>query len=68
MRPSQSRGTLPATPNERQCYYWAYRKNIDSQRTLWHICKPHKANAQTKACKRATILPTLPTENEQTKS
>ena len=59
---------LPATPDERQCYDWADGKNIDSQRTLWHICKPHKANTQTKACKRATILPTLPTENEQTKS
>jgi len=27
---------------------------------LQHICKPHKDNAQTQACKRAAILPTHP--------
>lgn len=33
-------------------------KNLTTHRTLQHICKPHKANTQPQACKRAAILPT----------
>ena len=36
------------------------KKTSTTHRTLQHICKPHKANAQTQAGKRAAILPTHP--------
>jgi hypothetical protein len=49
---------LSATPTEQPYYYRLTEKTSTTHRTLQHICKPHKANAQTQACKRAAILPT----------
>ena len=51
---------LSATPTEGLYNKQLTDKSSTTDRTLQHICKPHKANAQTQACKRAAILPTHP--------
>lgn len=51
---------LAATADERPYYYQLTDKTSTTHRTLQHICKPHQVNAQTKAYKRAAILPMHP--------
>ncbi len=51
---------LSATPTERPYYYQLTDKISTTHRTLQHICKLHKANAQPQAFKRAAILPPHP--------
>lgn len=47
-------------PTERTYNHQLTDTHSTTHRTLQHICKPHKANAQSQACKRAAILPTHP--------
>jgi len=40
------------------CFFFPpQKKKKETSPTLQHICKPSRADAQTKACKRAAILP-----------
>jgi hypothetical protein len=57
--PRQYPKTLPATPNERQCYYQLTNKNSTAHPHISAHLQAAQSQHTTHTCKRATILPPL---------